>query len=372
MISLLLTLGLAHAGEYRKFDLVDGRSFRALAVGNADTGLEVALPYGTMLIPYASVQNITNIDAAEFRAAEPLRVLLLPVWGGDGNDAAAAELALRTELDVMSAGSENGGLRVAASEDPAFPADVAAALRGCTGDVAQRTACARATVNATLADVALLPSLEGEPGDRSLTLHAIWIGHPTVDPADGRLPFPSGASARRSTASDVIHDALGLHRLPLSAPVMVTTAPAVQPATAPTSTAPTSTAPTSTAPTSTVPPATNPATAVATTPPTTPPPSQVAPKAPRSVSPALAFVPIPGFPAWVAGDNAHGALAALVVAPSTVGIAYLAGASSSHKTEFIALSVLGYYSLCVAANQAWMPTITPTEGGATIGAAGRF
>ena len=411
---LLLLVAPALAGEYRRLDLADGRTITVEVLGATPDGLEVAVRQGRMLLPFDRVTNITPISAADWQAVAPLRILFLPVVtdpGGPPADAQAADLQLRAERGALPRTTVLQIGELALSED------ARAQLRGCGVDVV----CIHQSTAPLPVDVTLVCNLGGPVDAPSLTLASAWRGYPDVQAA-GTVPFAADAESRRISASSAVHDALGLRRVttPL-APIVTAPATAASPwtvlgvedpmvaavplpALAPPAVVPPPEpsdspwgAPAAPAPTGVpvippvvvpdTPPADEPASPgsapPAATPPTAPPPAATtpAPVSPTAtlpgarltnspVSPALAFVPLPGFPEWVSGDTAHGLLATALVVPGTAAIVYVSGASTSRPVEFAALSGLGYYSLCVATSRAFLPVVTPTDGGASVGLLG--
>lgn len=406
---LLLLVAPAFAGEYRRLELADGRKVAVEVLASTADGLEVSVPQGRMRLPYEAVASITAMSPADWAALPPLRILVLPVVAEPTAlpaDAQAADLQLRAELGALP---RTTVLQLGETD---IPADAAAQLRACGADLA----CVGAASGALPVDVTLLPGLVSGP---ALSVSATWRGvadaHATVT-----LPFAADPEARRVATSNAVHDALGLeHPAAPLAPVVTAAATAASPwtvmgveepvvATLPTpastgpstsdtpwgaapaapasapgvttqgpaaTTTPTSatapTAPATTPPAAATPPA---ATPPAGTPPDAATPAATAPKARRTgeVSPALAFVPLPGFPEWVAGDAGHGLAATALVVPGTAAMVYASGASTSRKGEFLLLSGIGYYSLCVATSRAFLPVVTPTAGGAALQIAGAW
>jgi len=85
------------------------------------------------------------------------------------------------------------------------------------------------------------------------------------------------------------------------------------------------------------------------------------------------FVPLPGYPAFAAGDSKRGAIAAAVAVPATAVFVYAAGDATKSAPAFLGVALVGYYALTVTTNAAFMPVLAPTaDGGAVVGVGGSF
>jgi hypothetical protein len=328
----LLLAGLAQAGEYRRLDLADGRVLTVEVLGSEATGLVVRVPQGTLHLPYEEVLTITPVEPSAYAAVGPLRILVVPFTAVDpatGDDAGRVEGIVWNELDALPA-TEVLSLGQVAARTGEQAAD---ALSRCGADVA----CVRAGAGAYDVDVVVSGTVSGSGGE-DLALAAAWPAAPQAgETAATKLDGPLGESARRA-----VYTLFG-YEVPSAAPVAVAPVPVPQG----------------------VPTVVPPVVAVVPEP---------APH--RTVPVALAAVPLPGFTAFMGGDVAHGLAATALVLPATVGIVYTAGASSSRAEEVVGLSIAGWWALCAVTNVAWMPrvlpTLRPTEGGATLGVGGAF
>lgn len=356
MLALTLWAGLAQAQEYRRLELADGRVILAEYLAAGQTGIEVRVAQGRMVLPFEQVLQIQPSDATAFVGAPPWRVLLLE----DGErGAVAAELGAMPAVTVLRPGQGE------------VPAGLDAEVRACAG----APACLGAALGRVPADGVIVASVGSAGMLDVLKIDRAWVGG--LDPLPSvSVTFPGDVPGRRVAASQAVHEALGL--VPPPEPLAPSvTGPWVAGSTAPAPVEPTPTA----TPAATEPPANVPTEPVGTpeagttlpTSPTAPPGGSAPPRAARAApSPALAFVPVPGLPAFVAGDTRRGVAAVAVVAPATAALVYVAGASSSRPAELYGLGALGYYTLCVVANRAFLPVVTPVEGGAGLTVGGSF
>ena len=88
------------------------------------------------------------------------------------------------------------------------------------------------------------------------------------------------------------------------------------------------------------------------------------------VSPAAAFVPLPGFPSLLARDLRGLGLSWAVAVPSTAAFVLVARPVASNTRQLVTLSFIGYAVSTLAANQLFAPSapvlsIVPNEGGVT-------
>ncbi len=336
---MLLAIGAALAGEYRQLEIADGRSMTVEVLGSEATGLVVGVPQGTMHLPYEQVLSITPVEASAYTSLHPLRILVLPFTSGPaaGADSASrTEGLLRSELGAVPATevfalAQLGGYA---------PASTAAALASCGAD----RACLRARIAAYPVDVVI-----GGTALADDTL-SIVIGYPPWPDAGSATTarFVGSADAQHLVARQAVHQLLGIDVPPVAD--AVATAP-IEPVLVP------------------------PEPVVAVTPTVVTPVVPVpAPSPPRraAVPPWVAAIPVPGATAWAGGDVAHGLAAVALVVPATAGIGFLAGTSGSRQEDVIGLTAVGWWVLCAFTNVTWMPTVTPTEGGAKVSVGSSF
>lgn len=354
---ILLLAALAAAAEFRRVELSDGRFLLVEILGNDETGVDVALPQGRMRLSYDRVIRLEPVEEDRYRAQPPLRVLVLPFTAADGAPAALADEARErvwTTLGAMPAVD-----RRAVSDMGGYaPSSTLGALSACGAD----TACVGARVASLDVDVVLAGTVRGT-GAEDLSLVAAWPLYTDVRTLVAGRVGPDGTPPQ--LAWRLTYAALGLLPSPYVAPAAPEYAPwgVSLPVATPTEATPIpAPVPVANAEPAPVAPAPTPEPAAASP-----------PGARRAIRPGLAWVPVPGFAQWVAGDPGRALGATALVLPGTAGLVYLSGAGSTREPEAIALSALGYWGLCVVTGRAFVPVAAPTaDGGLTVGAAGRF
>ncbi len=329
MILLLLAAGTALAGEFRTLSLSDGRALTVEVFGSEATGLVVGVPQGRMHLPFEEVLSITPVDASAYAALRPLRIVVLPFTAAGGAPADAASRAqglVASELDAipateMYALAQLGGAAVTAE-----------ALSLCGADLN----CVRARVASYNVDVVIGGTLTG--ADQL----SLVIAYPPWRDAGGTASavLSGYASAQHMAAQRAVHALLRLEVPPQLEPVAEVTPPVV------------------------VVPET-PAVVVVTPPPEILPVPTATRRTP-TVAPWVAAIPLPGITAWAGGEVGQGLAAAAIVVPATAGIGWFAGSSGSRPEDVIGITAASWWVLCAFTNVAWMPAITPTEGGAKV------
>lgn len=98
--------------------------------------------------------------------------------------------------------------------------------------------------------------------------------------------------------------------------------------------------------------------------------AEPAPAPTPEISPAAAFVPLPGFPSLLARDLRGLGRSWAVAVPSTAAFVLVARPVASNPRQLVTLSFVGYAVSAVAANQLFAPqapvlSIVPGEGGVT-------
>lgn len=386
-MTLLLLAQLAAAAEYRRVELADGRVIVAEVQNTDANGIDVRVPQGRMHLSFDRVLRIDPAEAEAWAAQKPIRVLVLPFTAEGGAPAASPESARTRVWDELGKVPAVARVELAAMGGWA-PATTLQALAGCGADAG----CIGARVASLDVDVVIGGSVRGSGGEE-LVLAAAWPLYadvrttvtarlvPGTPPGEvawnlsraslGLLPEPWPGAGPAGVPTGAATLPLGVGQAP--------TAPPAGAAVPPEASALAASVPAGAAvpPEASVPPE---PVAVPSPPPTVLPPVEPAPagpaaappRGPRTPDPALAFVPLPGFAQWVAGDAPRALAATAVVVPGTAGLVYLAGAGATRPAEAIALSAAGYYALCVVTGRAFVPLVTPTDGGLTMGVGGRF
>lgn len=338
-MSLLALVLPALAAEYRRVEISDGRVLVAEVTGSDERGLLLRAPQGMTRENFEDILRIDPVDAAIFDAQPPLRVLVLPVGLGDGAAAPDAEAATRVLAARAGRLPATAVLSVADLPNGA----VQDSVRACGLD----TSCVLGATQGSGVDLVLMGMLGAPSGAAAeLTLASVWTAAPRAQrrvailrsgPIEGQL-------------SDV--DAAAM--------VLVGLDPTVSPPATPPPPPP-------------EPPPPPPLTEVEPPPPLPSPPPPSAPVTPRSVDPLHAFVPLPGFPQWMAGDVRGGAIATAIVVPATAALVWAGGHEAPTPLGFAVLGGVGYYALCVVTNRALLPIVlTPTDGGAAVQTGGSF
>lgn len=325
---MLLLAGLAQAAEYRKVELADGRLLTVEYVATEADGVRIRVPQGTVKLPFEAILSFQPADESAYLALAPLKILVLPMVA---QAPASAEDAARIQsvLAAEAARVPNAEVQSLAQAAPYGTPAAAAALAVCGGDAA----CIGLHVAPYHVDLVLGGTVGGSGAD-DLALAAVFPPFPTASRTAGAR-VTGNPEVQHEAARRALYGVLGLD-VPATA-VIIAAVPVPEPVAEP-----------------------------------VPIPEPVVPRARRSVSPALALVPIPGIAQFASGDVGHGVAAAAVVVPGTVGLVYLAGRSGSRKPEVIGLGIAGYWALCAVTGRAWLPAVTPVEGGAQVGVGGSF
>lgn len=303
MILAVLIAQLAVAAEYRLITLVNGRAFVAEVLASGERGMEVAIPQGHMRVGFTDIVTMTAATEAEWSRQAPWRVLVSPLRPADGvGDPATqgADRALRATISNIP------GLTVLPppSEAEAF------GIRACGLDLG----CARSAVPDRKIDV-LVAGVVGNPTGTAveLSLASIWIHYPSATRRASVLQAPGIDNfAELSEVNAAIHAVLGL--IP-DAPTSVAT--------------------------------------------TQPPPLVVsrAKPAPRATS-GLVYVPVPGLPAFVAGNPKLGVAAWAIALPLAGGLVWAAGEATHEPAEFAIATAVGTYLSIVVSNAVTQPAAT--------------
>ncbi len=347
---MLLALVLpAWSGEFRKIELADGRILVAEVTGTYAEGLALRVPQGMFKTPFDDILRIDPVDESVYRSLPALRVLVLPVGARDGllpNDADLATKRLRTEMSRVP------GTRVLVLED--LPAGTpSATLHGCGLDAS----CVLGASGGLAVDVIVMGML-GAPGGAAseLTLSSVWSGATRAQRRTSIVRAGTlDSQIREIDAATYVLLAVEAERAPVVAVApFPTPVPGAVPTPVPTPLPVVIAAPVAT--------------------PAVPSPTPITqPASGTSIDPALAFVPIPGFPSWLAGDYRGGVIATAIVIPATALVVWAAGHESPSPAAFGLLAGVGYYAVCAATNRAVLPVaITPTVGGAAVQVGGTF
>jgi len=329
---ILLLAAAAEAAQYRRLDLADGRVITVQYEGADAGGLRVLTPQGTMRLPFEAVTQLTPVDAVAYEANGPLRVLVLPFVAGAPDAETQATLSarvMREEFARVPATRVYTLVDMAAYAPPA----TAEALARCGADAdclrarvaayeVELVVSGTVTADGTTRLVGVYPSAPGARADAEVRI----AGNPEVQYTFARR----GAYALLGV--DLPPDVQVVAEVPVADPTVVVPGPLPNPVDLP------------------------------------PEPT----RGQRSVPAALVAVPLPGVTAFAGGQVGKGLLATALVVPATAGIVAGAGASTTRPAELIGISVLSWWGLCAVSNVAWMPSVTPTDGGATVNLGGRF
>lgn len=306
-LSLLMLLCAGSDGlaaEYRRVTLADDRQVVAEVVGTDENGQVLRLPQGQMTVSFSEILSMDVINATEFDAQRPWRVVVLPfaVIRPDWEEAAERlRTGVRQELGQLQRVNESGpdAFRGRLSEQEIQNLAACGINPACAAPLG-RNAGATLVVMGAVGE-----SAEGLP---ELTLLSVWSGAPNAQ--------------RRSTVE--LRSDPGLDRAPLRAAtyaVLHLDLPA-EPAAAPLADA-------------------APAPAQKPTPP---------------IDPArlrkLSYLPVPGLPSLVQGDRVGVAASLAIAVPGAVAIVAVAGHAATQPAGMIGLSLLGCYGMSVAVNQA--------------------
>lgn len=326
----LLTPGVAHAEEFRKILLADGRTLVARVDATDDTGLTMGVPQGQVRVPFEQVMSLDPIDVATYQAQPAWVVVVLPVTGDSPTGEAqrvtesvryvlsrlpAVKVLAPAEVDGLLGAARSGALSACKSDlDCAAPL---LAQIGVTG-----------VLNGSMAPAA------GANSAVRVELHGVYTATPT---ARGTGEATYNGSAASNGAALLNAAALSLLVQPTSAALAAL--PPQLPLAGPVARV-----------------EEKPATPVETPRPVEA-PKPVEPPKPRDTAAlsasrlhALAFVPLPGAPSLARKDWAGFASSWAVAVPCSAALVYGAGSSTVSKPQMIGLSFGSYYASAVLSN----------------------
>jgi hypothetical protein len=300
LCALLWASAPARAAEYRRVTLQDDRQVVAEIVSAGPEGQVLRLPQGQMTVPFADILSMDVINATEFDAQRPWRVVVLPfaVVRPEWEDAATRlHGVVRQELRQLPRVNESApdGFRGRLDEASIQALSACGLNPGCAAPLA-RNAGATLVVMGALGQTG--------DGDPELTLLSVWAGAPNAQRRASAV-LEADPDLDRGPVRGSLYAVLQLDLPPDPAPVA----------------------------------------AVAAAP---------APAAP--VDPArlrrLAWAPLPGLTAMAQGDGRGAATSLAIALPGTAAMVAVAGSATSSPLGMIGLSALGYYALSVSVNQA--------------------
>lgn len=304
MILLVVLAQLASAAEYRHVTLVDGRVFVAEVLSSGERGMEVAVPQGHMRVGFTEILTMTAATDAEWSRQPSWRVLLSPLRPADGVSDPVTQGADRALRSALS-GIPNITLLPPPSEAESF------GIRACGLDLG----CARSAIPERDIDV-LVAGVVGNPTGSvvELSLASIWIDYPSATRRASVLQAPGVEGfAELTEVNAATHAVLGL----VPAPPETFSAP-------------------------------------------TPAPLLLArPESRPTAGNALVYVPVPGLPAFVAGNPGQGVAAWAIALPLAGGLVWAAGESTHEPAEFAIATAVGTYLSIVVSNVITRP-VSPT------------
>ena len=336
---ILLSSSIAHAGEYRKLTLTDGRVLYVDVRQTVMSGLEIATPQGTSTIAFELLVNMEPIKPNEYIEQENWVVYL---YGPEEKKLLVSQLyAAMPQVDVYGTDATQGFLTP----------DQEMAMEGCAGDMRcisklasdlgtpwmwvvnvgqndeMQWGLTSGLTGSSLAETVTLSEDSPEEWYRA-SYSALALNAPNKMPRTLELSIFGDASSKKATK-------------PEKAP-KVAKAPKAEKTPKPEKVA-------------------RPDRAAKPEKPTVaandkPAKSEKEPRAPRTYTEAelsrLTFVPLPGMPALAQGDVGKFGLAIGVAAPLTAAWAGAVGSNTQSSAEFATLTSLGFYALTVSINRA--------------------
>lgn len=316
----------ASAAEYRRVELSSGRVLVAEIANTRADGLDLRTPQGVVSIRFDEVQRIDPIVQPLFEQQPPMHVLLIPSPSpADPAGNAAFDTALRVEVAAIPF------VRVQDRSDATGQsANQMPSLTACGED----TECLVGASVGLDVDVIFVSTGSGE----TRWVRAIFPGSPDADVGEPvgpvlrntlyhllrlQVPFVTQGAGSTSKAEK---------RKPARVQKAIESKAAKEPG------------------------------------------SQLK----RETEPTpLSFSPIPGLPAFRAGQTGRGLVAIAITLPVTIGAVLVAGRSSEHPWEVVGLGAATWWATSVVCNRALAPTLVPTTSngrvtGAEIAVAGRF
>lgn len=333
-VGLVLAIALpasAQAQEYRRFELVDGRTLVGEVMETEATGFVVRLPQGTFRLPFGEMLDMLVATSADYEDQASWPVVVV-----SSADHRRGFVAALRGIDGLAIVGEDAG---------ALPSPTETEVLACAGELA----CVREALRAVPGVWVVDARMDGNVAllDGALT---------AAGGADGAR-FPTSANRTDPDAVNrAVYGALGLEP-PLGAAIAIAAAPEATPGGSGPEVAPDpgpadpgpadprpggdAAAPVATAPGATRGPDTT----------RTPPPPPIRSAWARDRVLAASFVPLPGFPSFAQGDAAGGALALAAVLPTTALWVGATGKNAQGVGEHVALAVGGYYVSTVLFNQ---------------------
>lgn len=323
-IAWMICPRFGYAAEYRRIELSSGRVLVAEIANTRADGLDLRTPQGVVSIRFDEVQRIDPIVQPLFEQQPPMHVLLIPSPSqADPAENAAFDAELRVEVAAIPF------VRVQDRSDATGQsANQMPSLTACGED---RECLVGASVGLDV-DVIFISTGSGQ----ARWLRAIFPGSPDADVGE-----PVGPVLRNTL----------YHLLRLQVPVTAQGAGSTSKAEK-----------------------RKPTRVQKESQPAKEPGSQLK----RESEPTpLSFSPIPGLPAFRAGQTGRGLAAIAITLPVTIGAVLVAGRSSEHPWDVVGLGAATWWATSVVCNRALAPTLVPTTSngrvtGAQIAVAGRF
>ncbi len=345
---------MASAGEHRRVELSSGRVLLAEIAATRSDGLDLRTPQGVVAIRFDEVQRIDPVDQSLFDQQPPMRILQLPASGAEAD---AFDAKVRTELEAIPFTRVQDRSDVSGQSANLLPA-----LLACKEDAG----CVAKAAHVLDVDVVFLTT--GDEAGR--WLRAVFPGAP-----DANGGFPVGASVRSVVyellrldlavaptiavpAAQVAEEKAGRANKAAVKKAAADKAAAEEAAKAAEEAAKAAEEPTPvTRPAETKPVETKPA---ETKPVETKPASEEAPGRLRSGVSPLSLSPIPGLPAFRAGDTGRGLAAIAITVPVTAAAVFLAGSASEQPWGVIGIGAATWWVTSVVCNRSLASGVVAT------------
>lgn len=300
-------VGVAHAAEYRKVDLLDGRTIIGMVQDTTPLRMQLQVPQGQVEIPLTQVMSLSSVSEEAYLAQPPWLVVVLP-FVSNSPSLADETAALRQQVIAQVQTLSGVLLQETAQLKGELTEDQIAALDACGIDAS----CAIPIAQQAQVDVVIMGAYDLQPNANELLLATAFPGAARAQ-SQVVLPISDHTQPRSSALHAQLQTALLL--VPQAITDTVVQAPAEEP----------------------------------------PPP--VKPQLPSQPPDnaryrRMAWVPLPGLPALARGDLAGFAQSWAIVAPASVLAIGVSGAATTSRTGFAAMGLLSTYAITVATNHA--------------------
>lgn len=343
LLVLLCGSGAAHAAEYRKVTLQDGRTLVAEVLDTKPTGLELRLPQGETQVPFDTIASLEPVDASVFESQGPWTIVVLPPPRGIDDLAPGLSDQVKAGVDAIP-----DTVRTAPQQlttlDPAGRARFSAC--------GVEPLCIQRHLDQSEATAAISVTVEDASGGRQIVVTGAFSNAPrarrevtvdwNADPAMLSVPIAQAVQT-------------ALHLEPTTKAVVLPRPddPVAQVEPEPT----------------------NPVEPKPEKPPKAEKPPKEGPS-PQALR-AMSWAPVPGLPSAARGDWGGFAASWGVVVPGSAAMVYLSGEAGFTPEQFLLTAVGGSYLLTVTANKAIglrgldaTVSAAPLPGGAALSVSG--